>query len=614
MSLLPAVPPPVVAAPRQTAAPTMAPVPAPRPAAPAVTGAAEPSTERPTKAPHRLAGVRISDFSEIGGTLAAGILLAAALRRRRHRRSYQPQPPAPAQLEAQVAKPPALRALLTASTAAVPQSEALAGPGESSANGWELAESPTGPVILPWSDFPQLTLTGPGALDAARAAVATLLIQQPPTVELLVVGPVFADLFADAELPTEIQQPPTLEAALQFLQLESINRSRQLQQAGSADAVAYRDEHPEDPLPQLILISAEPFLLVRGLAELLRQNAHLGISSLLIAPNPIPDATESPAINLAQDGAVLDAQPQQLLDIVAGAVHHLTAEDAALLLRPAPAAVERSTDLPNPDIEPVTTLAPDWSQPLAGAARNTERPIRVQLLGPIRIWVNGQEVTTGLRASARELLAWYLLHPDGRTADAAITAIWPDISLDRGPQYFWTALGNLRSRLRATGDAKPIVLNKAAGAYRPESDELTVDLWTFQAALQDAATAINDAHTEPALRRAVNSYHGAFATDADYLWADTVRDELHRRALDAHTALAGLLATGEPLAAIAVYERILDLDPHHEDTYRKLINLQHQAGQTESIRMLWKQLLVRLSEIGAEPEPETVRLHRDLVR
>ena len=76
-------------------------------------------------------------------------------------------------------------------------------------------------------------------------------------------------------------------------------------------------------------------------------------------------------------------------------------------------------------------------------------PIRVQLLGngPMRIWVHDVEITTGLRDSARQLLAWFLLHPEGRTIDTAVTALWPDTPPERVSQRFWTALGSLRSRL-----------------------------------------------------------------------------------------------------------------------------------------------------------------------
>ena len=58
--------------------------------------------------------------------------------------------------------------------------------------------------------------------------------------------------------------------------------------------------------------------------------------------------------------------------------------------------------------------------------------VNVQLLGTYRIDVNGTEIRAGLRAKARELLAFYLLHPAGTTLDAAVEALWPEADPGRG--------------------------------------------------------------------------------------------------------------------------------------------------------------------------------------
>ena len=67
--------------------------------------------------------------------------------------------------------------------------------------------------------------------------------------------------------------------------------------------------------------------------------------------------------------------------------------------------------------------------------------VNVQLLGTYRIDVDGTEIRAGLRAKARELLAFYLLHPAGTTLDAAVEALWPEADPGRGSEWFWTAPG-----------------------------------------------------------------------------------------------------------------------------------------------------------------------------
>jgi hypothetical protein len=74
-------------------------------------------------------------------------------------------------------------------------------------------------------------------------------------------------------------------------------------------------------------------------------------------------------------------------------------------------------------------------------------PVRVRVLGPAHVEAFGEVVTSGLRQSAYELLAWYVLRPEGATIEAAAAALWPDATTKRGREHFSTALGNLRSRL-----------------------------------------------------------------------------------------------------------------------------------------------------------------------
>jgi hypothetical protein len=67
--------------------------------------------------------------------------------------------------------------------------------------------------------------------------------------------------------------------------------------------------------------------------------------------------------------------------------------------------------------------------------------VTVRLLGAMQITTNTGELRSGLRASARELLAYYLVHPDGASLEQAVDAMWPDTELGRERERFWTALG-----------------------------------------------------------------------------------------------------------------------------------------------------------------------------
>jgi DNA-binding SARP family transcriptional activator len=235
------------------------------------------------------------------------------------------------------------------------------------------------------------------------------------------------------------------------------------------------------------------------------------------------------------------------------------------------------------------------------------------VLGPPQVDAWGQTIKSGLRSSAYELLSWYLLRPDGATAEAAMDSIWPNETTDKGRDRFWTALGNLRSRLRGPEGEAVTVLTKNGGHYRPDPDTLDADLWRFQAALARAANAHDPAARIQALTDATVAYQGDLCPGADYLWIEPVREDLHRRAIDAHLRLAELrAANGDHDAAVAVLERAVELDPMCEEAYRRLIDLQAALDRRDAVERTWTLLRGRLAELDLVPEPETVALYQNL--
>ena len=174
----------------------------------------------------------------------------------------------------------------------------------------------------------------------------------------------------------------------------------------------------------------------------------------------------------------------------------------------------------------------------------------------------------------------------GARAEAAIDALWPDASSQRGRERFWTALGNLRSRLRGPARGTEILV-KVGEHYRPDPTVLDIDLWRFESALVDAAEASEPGDVVAALRSASAAYGGDFSP-SDGLWVEPVREDLHRRALDVHIRLAELeTEAGRSEAALAALERSIEIDPICEDAYRRLITLQTDLGRPDAAQRTW---------------------------
>jgi DNA-binding SARP family transcriptional activator len=611
--------------------------------------------------------VRLPSGSIVAGSFAAGVLSALAAGRLRRRRHYQPQPPHPGRHVKVEPQPAGLRDLLVAVRArrhdqdedlstevrteptpmtAIPDDDALARPDviEAAVRGDEV-------VRLGISDWPGLTVTGPGAASSLRAWLAALITRNGPYgVEILLVGPLGDRLFPGLDLPA-LRRFETTERALSRLESEMIARTRQLDDAGVADVIAHRALSPEYPLPlALIVTDMVPESLEPRWQAMAASATRLGLAALVLIPvHAFEESLDSSAqivsrrIVIAEGGSIDRVTPSALAELVEGGVAFgLSATEVVELLGPV-ASVHNDQEFDGPDpvdelsdhgvpggqpgdddtVEELGVGGPYFAErvdvglvswPVPEDPVRERAPIRVELLGPALVEAWGEKVSSGLRASAYELLAWYALHPDGATAEAAIDALWPDAPGKRGRERFWTALGNLRSRLHGPGEDGVEILAKMGEHYRPDPSVLDLDLWRFEAALTDAARASERLVIVAALERAAAAYGGDFYPSADAIWVEPAREDLHRRALDVHIRLAECHSDdGRPDAAIATLERAIELDPICEDAYRRLIALQAQLGHDDAAQRAWRLLLGRLAELDLEPEATTTELIHDLL-
>jgi len=244
--------------------------------------------------------------------------------------------------------------------------------------------------------------------------------------------------------------------------------------------------------------------------------------------------------------------------------------------------------------------------------------VSIQLLGPPRVEAFGMLVTKGLRGSAFELLAWFALRPEGATLEAAADALWPDASTQRGHQRFWTALGNLRTRVGKPEGSEEDALDliaKVGDRYVPDASVLDVDLWRFEAALTEGARPSEPERVVDALRSALVAYRGDFLEGSEALWTEPPREDLHRRALDAACRLAALHEeegrTTEALDALGIATRIA---PINEEAHRRVIGLLAELGRFDEALGVGARLKDRLFDIDLDPEPTTDALLAQLRR
>ena len=648
-------PPPI----RACAAPAVTTTPSQPPAGADSTGVnqASPPAGAPARNPAgqrseaRATGIALASGSLIAGSFASGVLAALAAVQVRRRRGYRAQSPhaqSPQSMRRLGAQTPsgALRDLLLAvrrarhdededlapvvhqeqaSMSAIPDSDALEQPDVI-----EVGSLRKDVVRLGLCEWPGLVLTGPGATQVLRAWVASLLARNGPYgVEVLIVGPLADRLFPDLEFPS-LERVETLEAALCRSERAMVARSKRLDDAQVADALAHRRLSPEDPLPLLVVITdVVPATLEDRWRSMLASGTRLGLAALVLIPEHGAHGVSGscPWLEIAEDGGVRNAAPRSLADVLSGSrLFQLSASDATELLGPIAAIQAEEFDERDAAGQPAegeTGPEVDTNGVVGGVPEGTDvslrwpavdsqcesRPIQVDLFGTARVEAWGETIASGLRSSAYELLAWHALHVHGATAEAAIEALWPDIPPKRGRERFWNALGNLRSRLHGPGQDGVAIIAKVGQLYHPDASILDIDLWRFEAALELCAQASSTEDLIAALRNASAAYGGDFYPTADALWVEPVREDLHRRALDTQVRLAELYIEADQCdLAVAALERAIDLDAICEDAYRRLIELQARLGRADAAQRIWRLLVGHLADLELEPERATADL------
>jgi hypothetical protein len=432
------------------------------------------------------AWLTLSSGSRLGASFAAGILSALLTMRLRRRRAYCPRSPVAGRYMDPPTHPAALRDLIEAARAAnhrededlgqdqvaqvrplshMPEPDALLRPDVI-----EVASRGHDSLQLGLCDWSGLTLCGSGAEAAMRAWLASLVTRNGPYGAQIFIPSALSRRLLDGVDTPSVQVVDSSEEALTRLEATIVGRTRQLTDAEISDVVAYRKRFPEAPSPLVLAVIDTTGLEIDGrIQRANRAGGPLGIATVLVGPTLVdrPPA-ETPFLVVEGDGTLRQVDPPALAQELKGArLFQLAASEASELLAPVAdvhvdndLATEQRGLIPDDDDEaPLSSnaepqgptiaamsLVPEraWPCPSRATARTT--PIQVEVLGPRRIVAFGEVIESGLRSSAYELLAWYLLRPDGASAESAIEALWPNESAQRGRERFWTALAGTVSK------------------------------------------------------------------------------------------------------------------------------------------------------------------------
>jgi len=262
-------------------------------------------------------------------------------------------------------------------------------------------------------------------------------------------------------------------------------------------------------------------------------------------------------------------------------------------------------ELLQPDRASAHPIAP---APIAAPA------LRLQALGPARVYAADQLITAWPYARVKELL-FYLASYPARTKAQIGLDLWPDAS----PKQLRNSLGiTLYHLRRVLGDPQWIVFEDEVYRFnRTLNYQFDVEAFEAQLAHAQRLESQTPERAVILLQAAIELYQGDFVEDLTHgEWFLLRRENLHRKYLDALLRLGRLLFTQRAYAhAAETYRRAIEKDNVQEDAHRELMRCYARLGQrAQALRHYQTFEHILRTELGAPPAPESVALFEQLQR
>ncbi len=248
--------------------------------------------------------------------------------------------------------------------------------------------------------------------------------------------------------------------------------------------------------------------------------------------------------------------------------------------------------------------------------------VRIRFLGDFELTVNGSRVERWRAGKARALFQYLVIHRGQTlTRDRLYEALWPGSAGSAGGSSLKVAAHALRRVLDAhpdrPGESGMRLLYRDFG-YVLDVADLWSDVDRFEELVHAGLRAAAGHDAELArirLRAAVALYGGEFLRGESADWVAEQREYLRSLALRALVVLrTDAEAREDFVELIAICRRTLEIDRHHEETYRALMTAHGRRGELAGVRS-WYELCARRlrDELAVAPAPETDRLLRAMI-
>jgi DNA-binding SARP family transcriptional activator/tetratricopeptide (TPR) repeat protein len=254
-------------------------------------------------------------------------------------------------------------------------------------------------------------------------------------------------------------------------------------------------------------------------------------------------------------------------------------------------------------------LVPDRADFAPDDYHVTRASVRLQIMGPLRIWRDGVELDPG-PAQQVALFAVLLLNVGKPTSiDKLVDTLWEDKPPQSALNTIHKYVGALRHLLEPDLRSREsgAFLQRRGEAYVFIADQAALDLTDFRAKVDQARVLTSQGEDVRAMEvylEALSLWHGRPGAGSSRAAAaaslfDAVNAELTGVVLEASTLA---VSTGEPARLLPALRFAASLEPFHEPLHAALISTLGVAGQQAEALSVFRDVRVRLAEdLGLDP-------------
>jgi DNA-binding SARP family transcriptional activator len=244
--------------------------------------------------------------------------------------------------------------------------------------------------------------------------------------------------------------------------------------------------------------------------------------------------------------------------------------------------------------------------------------LRLQILGPLRVWRDGVELDAGPRQQAYLLSLLLARVGSPVSTSELIDLIWDDDAPDSALNVIHKYVGALRRLLEPTTPTRKSgsYLHRRGGSYLFTAAPGTLDLLTFREVVETAKAALAQQRLETALDRYVEAlglWRGRAGAGFTHRSAAlpifaALDDEFHAVCIGAAELAVSL---GRPVEVLPALRFAASMAPFHEPVQAGLISSLGAAGRQAEALAVFREVRARLAdELGIDPGQDLRAAHQ----